>query len=101
MVTLYNPRGEPVVLGAELARGGEGAVFELASDASHVAKRYLQPPAPEKVEKLRWMVAHPPPGIERFAAWPTDVLHAQPGGPAAGFLMPRVTGCAPIHALYN
>jgi len=101
MAPLFNGYGEPVALGKELARGGEGTIHALASDASLLGKRYHVPPSPEKFAKLAWMVAHPPPGISRVAAWPTGLLYDRPGGQCVGFVMPRVTGYVPLHLLYN
>lgn len=99
---LYSARGERLALGPELARGGQGAVYALPQHPQRVAKVYLSPPPAEQGEKLRWMAAHPPPAVERLAAWPLEVLHeGQPGGPVRGFLMVRLDGFKPIHLLYS
>ena len=43
--------------------------------------------------------AHP--GLLEIAAWPVDVLRAQPTGPIRGFVMPKVSGYQEIHSLYG
>lgn len=99
---LFNSRGERIALGPELGRGGEGAVYALPRDAQHVAKVYLSAPPAEQGQKLLWMAAHAPKGVEKLAAWPQEVLHeGRAGGPVRGFTMPRVNGFKPIHLLYS
>jgi DNA-binding helix-hairpin-helix protein with protein kinase domain len=36
-----------------------------------------------------------------YAAWPQETLHSTANGPVVGFLMPKVSGRAPIHMLYS
>ncbi|HEX8825552.1 MAG TPA: hypothetical protein VF794_36925 [Archangium sp.] len=99
---LFNSRGERISLGAELGRGGEGAVYSLPGAPQRVAKVYLSAPPEERGQKLRWMAAQPPPGVEKLAAWPLEVLHeGGAGGPVRGFVMARVSGFKPIHLLYS
>jgi DNA-binding helix-hairpin-helix protein with protein kinase domain len=90
----------PVQLGRELGRGGEGAVFPVTGSPNVVAKIYLKPPAPAKVEKLRTMarVAHPT--LLRVAAWPIDLL-VDEHGQSKGFLMPKVSAREDVHELYS
>jgi DNA-binding helix-hairpin-helix protein with protein kinase domain len=99
---LFNSRGERVALGPEVGRGGEGVVYVLPKDAQRVAKVYLTAPLAEQGQKLAWMAGHAPPGVEKLAAWPHEVLHeGRAGGPVRGFTMPRVSGLKPIHLLYS
>lgn len=104
-------------LGSELASGGEGIVYHVATGVSPVggggttgetpvatgflAKLYHATPDAARVEKLRWMVGEQTPELCRFAAWPTATLHDAPGGLLVGFLMPRFDGFKPIHTLYS
>lgn len=97
----FDQRGREVLLAGELKRGGEGAVYEVAGTSDVLAKLYLQPPSAQKSAKLTWMAAHAAPELLKFAAWPTSTLHARPGGPALGFVMPRVRGYKEVHLLYS
>src|SRR5688572_26014849 len=89
-----------VVLGRELGRGGEGAVYPVQSAPDLVAKIYLKPPAPLKVEKLRGMARRASPALLRVAAWPVDVLGDETGT-VRGFLMPKVSAREDVHELYS
>lgn len=85
--------GRPLALGAELGRGGEGAVFAVADDAGMVAKLFKQA-TPERVAKIQAMLANPPDDPTRAQghaslAWPTELVTAA-GGVPAGYLMPRL-----------
>jgi DNA-binding helix-hairpin-helix protein with protein kinase domain len=90
----------PVQLGRELGRGGEGAVYPVNGSPNLVAKIYLKPPTPAKVEKLQTMarVAHPT--LLRVAAWPIDVLVDEHQA-VRGFLMPKVSAREDVHELYS
>jgi DNA-binding helix-hairpin-helix protein with protein kinase domain len=92
-----------VSLGVEPARklgsGGEADVFEVAGRPTLAYKRY-RTATPERLAKLRVMVASPPDGIDAGGhvaiAWPTEVV---PGG----FLMPRIdlASTVPLFQVYN
>jgi|SRR5688572_14554076 DNA-binding helix-hairpin-helix protein with protein kinase domain len=90
----------PIQLGRELGRGGEGAVFPVIGMPDLVAKIYLKPPAPLKVEKLRGMARRASPALLRVAAWPVDVLGDETGT-VRGFLMPKVSAREDVHELYS
>lgn len=98
---LYNQQGQPITLGEELGRGGEGRVFTVGNQPDLVAKVYDRAVPPEKAEKLSLMVSLATERLLRLAAWPTDTLHEAPGKQMAGFLMPRVNDHKPIHSLYG
>lgn len=100
--TLYTSRRVPVTLGKELGRGGEGTVYALANAGGQVAK-LLKPEAlaDGMPAKLAFMTAHGDPKLLQYLAWPQETLHAKPGGPTVGFLMPRVNDAEPIHMLYG
>jgi DNA-binding helix-hairpin-helix protein with protein kinase domain len=89
-----------VNLGRELGRGGEGAVYPVQAVPDLVAKIYLKPPTPLKVEKLRSMARRASPALLRVAAWPVDVL-ADEAGNVRGFLMPKVSAREDVHELYS
>jgi DNA-binding helix-hairpin-helix protein with protein kinase domain len=99
--TLVTSTGAPVQLGRELGRGGEGAVYEVPALAKHVAKLYHQVPDAKKQAKLRFMAATADEKLLSYVAWPQATLHPHAGGPVVGFLMPKITGRDPIHAVYS
>ena len=104
---VYDSRGRLVPLGKGLGSGGEGAVFEVADGRGLAAKIYHKKLTPEhaaKIAAMTAMAAMSSGGGEellKFLAWPVAPLHLIPGGPIAGFLMPRVRGLQPIHHLYS
>jgi DNA-binding helix-hairpin-helix protein with protein kinase domain len=100
-VKVYDGNGAPVVLGSELGRGGEGAVFTVADHADLVAKIYHQRIDPMRADKLRTMVGMRTDPLLKIAAWPIQTLHPSPGGAVSGSLMPKVSGYKPIHFLYG
>jgi DNA-binding helix-hairpin-helix protein with protein kinase domain len=89
-----------IVLGRELGRGGEGAVYPVQSAPDLVAKIYLKLPTPLKAEKLRSMARRASPALLRVAAWPVDVI-ADGAGNVRGFLMPKVSAREDVHELYS
>lgn len=97
---IYTSKGKTVQFGKELGRGGEGAVFEVHSDANTVAKIYHKALATEKQDKLRAMVALPANVLSTFAVWPIDTLHISVNGPVCGFTMPRLGQYRDLFELY-
>jgi DNA-binding helix-hairpin-helix protein with protein kinase domain len=93
--------GKRVRLGREIARGGEGAVFDVEGDHRLVAKLYLRPLTDEKRRKLSWMAANTTAALSKQTAWPQVTLHRAPGLPPVGFLMPRIVDAKPVHLLYS
>lgn len=94
---LRTAKGEPVPLGAQIARGGEGTIHDVGGRPDLVAKVYAVPPGPERVAKLRAMVDGP---AVSACAWPRELLHDDEGR-VVGFLMPKVTGREEIHVVCN
>jgi DNA-binding helix-hairpin-helix protein with protein kinase domain len=101
LTTLFSSKGTGVVLGTQLGRGGEGAVFAVPHNAGLVAKVYHKPLDPLKQAKLRFMPTAGDSQLRSYVSWPTETLHSQAGGPVVGFLMPKVAGRDPIHAVYS
>lgn len=104
--TLFTSKGAPVNIGRELGKGGEGSVFEVPSLSNQVAKVYHpnKLPSPKKQAKLSFMAASPDAHESQFlnyVAWPQETLHPTRGGPVIGFLLPKVSGKAPIHMVYS
>ena len=98
---LFDQQGRPVVIGKELGRGGEGAVFEVSGSLDYVAKLYHQQAAPEKAQKLALMIRLGGDSLKQFAAWPVASLHESVGGPTKGLVMPKIAKPTEIHELYS
>jgi DNA-binding helix-hairpin-helix protein with protein kinase domain len=97
---LLDARGNPVSLGAELGRGGEGAVFDVAGRPDTVAKIYIKAPPPYPASKLAAMASMANDHLLKIAAWPTGTLHDASGN-MVGFTMPKVGGHEPVFKLYG
>ena len=94
--------GNLIRLGARLATpGGEGTIYELASDPSRAAKIYHQAPPARKVAKLKYLRNLASKDLLEIAAWPTSLLFdVSHGQVVRGFIMPLVKG-KEIHCLYG
>jgi|GEM_PF-6541790 len=94
---------EPIEIGREIGRGGEGSVYEVPANRQWVAKLYNAHHLPDKPKqaKLRFMAAAADAALLKYAAWPEKTLQKTPDGATIGFLMPRIMGQMPIHMLYN
>ena len=99
--TLYTSKGNPVGIGREIGKGGEGSVFEVPSLANQVAKIYHKSPEPKKQAKLSFMSSTADADLIKYVAWPQETLHLVPGGPVLGFLMPKVSSRDPVHMVYS
>ena len=100
MTRLFDHRGQAVVLGKEIGKGGEGAVFEIQG-STNVAKVYKKSPDKAKQTKLQAMVGMAKDDLTKVAAWPIATLHSSPGGSMTGLVMPRIVGFKEIHTLYS
>jgi DNA-binding helix-hairpin-helix protein with protein kinase domain len=98
---LFDDQGRRVVLGAELGRGGEAAVYTVEGQPELVAKIYHQPPGAEKTEKLAQMVRLQSERLLALSAWPVGTLSVAGRKSLAGFLMKNVARFKDIHLLYN
>jgi len=90
----------PVVLGKELGKGGEGAVYEIANRPDVVAKIYHKPVDVEKAEKIEAQASMKANGLLSLTAWPLELLRTA-GNEPCGFVMPKISGYKDIHTLYN
>lgn len=87
-------------LGDAIARGGEGAVYEVLGSPGVVAKVYHKPLSPDKAQKVEAMALAASDSLRKFCAWPTALLKTAQGVPV-GLVMPRVVGHEDIHFLYS
>ena len=101
MPSVFDKQGQPIALGTELGRGGEGAVFEVANQPGLVAKVYHKALAPDKAAKIAAMASLTPDVLLKIAAWPVGTIHQKPGAAVCGLLMPRVAGFKEVHTLYG
>lgn len=101
--TFVTGTGKSIQIGRELGKGGEGSVYEVPANHHWVAKLYnaRHQPDAQKQAKLRFMAATADKELVSYAAWPQETLHKTPNGSVVGFLMPKVSGRAPIHMLYS
>ena len=92
MTAFTDSTGRRVVLGTEIARGGEGGIHEVPTSPWMVAKVWNEP-SPSKVDKLTVLLRRssgpPRRAGDRIAlAWPERALQDETGQ-VVGFLMPR------------
>ncbi|MCL1875558.1 MAG: hypothetical protein FWF87_04800 [Synergistaceae bacterium] len=99
--SLFRAKSGFLKLGAELACGGEGAIYEVANRSDVVAKLYLKAIDREKQEKLAALISLGNENLRAFAAWPTEGLWETSGKNLRGFIMPRIVDHKDIHNLYN
>jgi len=99
---MIDSNGQPVRLGKEIGRGGEGSVFEVEGLENLAAKIYHQTPLEEEqVEKLETMVSRWSEKLEMISAWPRSLLYKTQGNHACGFLLPRIVNARQLHELYG
>jgi DNA-binding helix-hairpin-helix protein with protein kinase domain len=98
---LVTGHGRVVDLGLALAKGGEGAVYEISGAQSLVAKIYHHPTDTQKQRKLAFMCGASTKQLKQLTAWPQHTLHRHAGGPMVGFVMPRLSSCDPVHSIYS
>jgi DNA-binding helix-hairpin-helix protein with protein kinase domain len=88
-----------LTLARRLGAGGEAEVYEVAERPGLAYKRY-RTMTPERLAKLRVMLASPPDGVDAGGhvaiAWPVELADG-------GFLMPRIdlTRTVPLFQVYN
>lgn len=83
--------GDKISLGSEIAKGGEGIVFNIDNDSDNCVKIYRDSVnTPEREDKLKYMVSNPPPeihGENHKICWPKDIIYKD--GKFVGFLMTK------------
>ena len=99
--TLFTSKGKQIAVGRQLGKGGEGSVHEVPALTDQVAKLYHKAPDQMKQTKLSFMASTADAQLLNYIAWPQDTLHYTLGGPIVGFLMPKVSGKAPVHMIYS
>lgn len=95
--------GRSLTLTQQIASSGEGTVWET-SLSGYLAKLYHDP-TPERLQKLRVMVAYPPHDpmqkVNHISfAWPQELL-CNRQGQEVGFLMPTIKNSVKLSSIYN
>lgn len=98
---LISSNGELLKLGVELGRGGEGSVFSIDGEPQKVAKIYHKVPEASLQAKLNTMVSEADAALNRYVAWPLQVLRERTQGPVLGFVMPKIADRDAIHSVYS
>jgi DNA-binding helix-hairpin-helix protein with protein kinase domain len=103
MNSIFDNMGRNIRLGQQLARGGEGVIYEVADSAEPlVAKIYDDKTrALEKQHKLSALLASANDPLREIASWPTAMLYREVEEEFCGFLMPRLVEYDPLHHMYG
>jgi serine/threonine protein kinase len=101
--SLRTETGEVIHLTRQLASSGEGVVWE--TDHQGFLAKVYHTSTPERIAKLRVMVANPPydPMLRQSHvsfAWPKEIL-STPEGEHVGFLMPAIRDSVKLSSIYN
>lgn len=99
---LFDAQKQPLTLGTELGRGGEGVVYQVVEKPASAAKIYSNVADAERVAKLATMVEmwSENPALSDWCAWPQELLRDESGA-CRGFLMPRIDDHKAVHDVYN
>jgi DNA-binding helix-hairpin-helix protein with protein kinase domain len=97
---LRTAAGQTIVLGKEIGKGGEGAVFAVEGASNLAAKIYHNNIRASRADKIAAMTSAAWHTTARNVAFPIDALF-DPKNAFAGFTMPRVGGHQPVHNLYS
>ncbi len=103
MPSYFDSQGKSISLVKELAKGGEGTVWQTDRNG-YYAKVYHQP-SQEQITKLQLMIANPPQnptaGQNHFAiSWPTHLIKDNQGN-WVGFLMPEIKNAKELVYVYH
>ncbi|MEI9429201.1 helix-hairpin-helix domain-containing protein [Mesorhizobium sp. Cs1299R1N3] len=90
--------GQPVPLGRKIGKGGEGEVYQLASDPAKAVKVYFQPDQ-LRFEKVNAIVQAGLASRTKLVSFPTEIA-TDSKGRFLGFTMNLVSASKPLHELY-
>lgn len=100
----YTQSRQRVMLGPQLARGGEAVIHEVVRARDTLAKIYTARRDGYE-RKLKWMVQNPPDDPNRSLghptiAWPRELLY-DANGRCIGYLMSRIHGAVKLLEVFN
>ena len=91
MPSYQDYQGRDVQLGSQINQGGEGKIYRIVGDQSHVAKIWREP-SYERAIKLKATIENPPVAVSASQniryCWPQHALYD--GRKIAGYIMPAV-----------
>ncbi|HUN56108.1 MAG TPA: hypothetical protein VMU29_13235 [Smithella sp.] len=99
-MSFFDSKGNKIDLSTEIARGAEGAVFNIQGNNEIVAKVYLKDIPTDKTKKLFLMPGMVTKELLAISSWPIEVLFDSTSGRLRGILMHRMKG-REIHDLYG
>jgi DNA-binding helix-hairpin-helix protein with protein kinase domain len=100
--TLFDAISNPIPLGQQIGRGGEGSVYEVENEPSLVAKVYHKTPlADDQVAKLQSLAAIWSNPLEVISAWPRSILFDPVKRKPCGLLMTKMESARSLHELYG
>lgn len=97
---LIGLQGQRYTLGAQVAAGGEGRIHQVVGLRNQLIKLAKGSIDADLAEKLRVLIARRTPELERYTAWPIDLVSDERAKPV-GFVMNRITDVVDIHMAYG
>lgn len=97
---LIGLQGQRYTPGAQIAEGGEGRILQLDGMPNQLVKLAKGPIDAGMAEKLRVLIARRTPELERYTAWPIDLVSDERSNPV-GFVMNRIADVVDIHMAYG
>lgn len=99
-MTLIDSQGHIIKLGNEIAKGGEGTVYNIEDHKNYVVKLYNDKLLKScKLNKLKIMISLFNKDIGNFAAWPRSIV--LDNNIPCGFIMEKFSDYIEIHQLYG
>ena len=97
---ITDEQGNIIKLGKEIAKGGEGTVFNVQDNKKQVVKLYNEEfLESRKFSKLKIMTSLYNDNIGKFAAWPRIIVYNN--NKPCGFIMEKFSDSIEIHELYG
>ena len=101
MKKYVNSYGQTIFLDKKLGEGGEGEIYSILNDRSLVAKIYKEKISIKKEYKLRQMLKISTKQIDRYTAWPIDLLYDPHNKSLCGIIMKNISRYVALHEVYN
>ena len=98
---IIDSAGREIRLTGVLGKGGEGAVYGIATSNDYVAKIYHKPLTADRSAKIQLMSAFSSEIVKQLSAWPAGLVLTKSGRVPVGLLMPKISNRKDIHKLYS